>query len=282
MMIGVIGIGCAHAEVPVAPPTGTGAGTAAPAAPANAPSPSQTAGSVTNPGAALTPASAIDDILDALDVRGKELKDFTANVTLSTQDSAVGNESKQSGKIWMQRLGPGDARLLVVFDRKQVNDQPATLEKQEILLDKGTLTERDHERKLSVVRQVLRPGEKMDLLKLGQGPFPLPLGQDKADVHRMFEVKKFDPKPTDPPGTIHLQLIPKQGTQFESKFATIDFWVDPASRMPIRIETQDPNGTTTKLTELKDVQVNVALADKDFTLPPVDGSWSERVEPFNQ
>src|SRR6476620_6173369 len=50
----------------------------------------------TTPAAAggLTTESSVDDILDALDRRGKELNDFTANVTLADTDTAVGNETK--------------------------------------------------------------------------------------------------------------------------------------------------------------------------------------------
>ena len=39
-----------------------------------------------------------------------------------------------------------------------------------------------------------RPGEKVNLLKLGEGPFPLPIGQPKEDVHREFIVTKGDLK----------------------------------------------------------------------------------------
>ena len=34
--------------------------------------------------------------------------------------------------------------------------------------------------------------------------------------------------------------------------------------------TRNANGTTTRTTELKDIQINASLSDKDFLLPPVD------------
>src|SRR6185503_20430076 len=114
-------------------------------------------------------------------------------------------------------------------------------------------------------------GQKMNLLKLGEGPFPLPLGQDKADVHKMFEVsKQSSGGKDDPPGTIHARLTPKPGTQFEQKFGTIDVWIDPHSRMPVKIETVDPNGVATRTTELKNIRVNTKLTAEDFKLPPID------------
>src|SRR2546423_657589 len=220
--------------------------------------------------AALSQSSNIDQILDVLDARGKNLNDFTAKVSKTDTDSNTGDELKLSGTIKMQRLPGDDARLRVIFDRKQRNDKPPTGDRQEYLLAKGMLTDRDYGQKVEVQRQVLKPGQKMNLLKLGEGPFPLPLGQDKADVHRMFEVKKIDPGKDDPPGTIHAQLKPRPGTQFEPKFATIDFWVDPATQMPVKIVTEDPNGTTTITTELKEIAVNTGLKDDDVKLDPID------------
>ena len=232
-------------------------------------------------GAAISPDSPVDDILDALDRRGDELKDFTANVSLTDTDTAVGNETKMSGKMWMQRIGADDARLRVNFDRRQANEEQPRADRQEFMLAGGMLTERMYTDRKEIRRQVLQPGQKMNLLKLGEGPFPLPLGQDKADVHKMFDVKKFPRADDDPAGTIHVQLVPKKGSQFEDRFATIDFWVDPQSRMPVRIVTQDPNGTTERTTELKDVKVNANLTEKDFQLEPIDEKkWTIRSQAY--
>jgi hypothetical protein len=246
------------------------------------PPPPQPAGAASG---ALSADAPVDTILDALDARGKDLSDFTAAVTLATTDTAIGNETRQIGRIWMQRLGGaagGDSRLRVLFDRKEVNDK-VTSERQEYQLAGGMLVERNYTDRREVRRQVLKPGQKMDLLKLGEGPFPLPLGQDKADVHRMFNVAKIAPANDDPPGTIHVQLKPKPGTQFEDKFASIDFWVDPTSRMPVKIVTEDPNGTTQRTTELKEIAVNAKLADKDFELPAInEGEWTIRQQTFDE
>ncbi len=269
LMVGICA-GCASAGQPSQQPSAPPANPA----PGNAPAPAA--------GGALTPESSVDDILDALDRRGKELNDFTANVTLADTDTAVGNETKLSGQMWMQRLGQDDARLRVRFDRKEVNDQPKS-ERQEFMLSGGTLIERNYVDTIEIRRQVLKPGQKMNLLKLGEGPFPLPLGQDKADVHKMFDVKKVAPAADDPAGTVHVQLVPKKGSQFEDRFSTIDFWVDPQSRMPVRIVTQDPNGTTQRTTELKDVKVNANLGEKDFQLEPIDEKkWTIRSQAYEE
>jgi hypothetical protein len=228
----------------------------------------------------LSADSSVDQILDALDQRGKQLEDFTADVDLTDVDIATGSDSKLIGKVRMQRLPGDDSRIRVVFDKKVVNDV-AKPDKSEYMLSRGWLIDRDYPGRKEIRRQVLRPGQKMNLLKLGEGPFPLPLGQDKADVHKQFEVTKIPPGKDDPPGTIHARLVPKPGTQFEPKFKKIDVWVDPTSRMPVKIETVDPNETTTRTTELKEIRVNSKLTDKDFELPPIDEKqWDIHEQPF--
>ena len=253
-----LAVGCAHAQ------------------PATAPAPAAD-------NQDLTVDASVDQILDALDRRGKELQDFTADVDLTDSDIATGSDSKLIGKIRMQRLGSDDSRIRVVFDKKVVNDV-ARPDKSEYMLSRGWLIDRNYPDKREVRRQVLKPGQKMNLLKLGEGPFPLPLGQDKADVHKLFEVSKLPPAAKDdPPGTIHARLIPKPGTQFEPKFKKIDFWVDPHSRMPVKIETIDPNEVTTRTTELKEIRVNAGLSGPDFELPPIDPKqWDIHEQPFEE
>lgn len=242
----------------------------------------QTAPPPANPPASAPAASSadVDPILDALDQRGKTLSDFTADVTMTTTDVGNGTEDTVSGKMWMQRLSGDDARLRVSFDRKVSNNTPSKTH-QEYVLAGGTLTDRNYETSKENRYQVLKPGQKMNLLKLGEGPFPLPLGQDKADVHKMFDVKKLTPD--DGPTDTHVQLIPKPGTRFADRFATIDFWVDMKSRFPVKIKTTDPNQTTTRTTELSNIQINTNLKDSDFTLEKIDpNKWTITEKPYEE
>jgi len=227
----------------------------------------------------LSPSSSIDQILDALDEKGDNLKDFTADVKLTEEDAAVGSSVVRTGRVWFQRLPSDDARMRLTLDKKLVKDKTID-EKLEYVYSGGWLIDRDYRRMSNIRRQVVRPGEKINLLKLGQGPFPLPLGQDKATVHAEFDVKKIDPAKDDPPSALHLQLTPKKGAQFAKKFDAIDLWIDPAQVMPVRVQTTD--GDQIKTWDLTSIRVNPGLTDKDFTLEPVDQSkWQIDERPFD-
>ena len=229
----------------------------------------------------LNADSSIDDILDALDRSGNQLQDFVADVTLTQADARSGDSSSNSGKVYFQRTGPGQARIRVSFDTEAVGDHQMD-KKVDYLLDNGWLWERDYRRKTEIKRQVIQPGQKMKLLKLGEGTFPLPIGQDKAEVHRQFDVQKVAPREGDPAGTLHVSLTPGKGSQLARKFSSIDVWVDPETQMPRRIEAVDANETTIRTTDLTNLRMNQGIAADAFRLPPIDDSWNRHEEPFTE
>lgn len=229
--------------------------------------------------AELKPDSSVEDILNALDARGQNLTSFTAVVKLTDVDTGLGDSTSRTGKVLFQA---GDsASLRVTFDKRQSGNKVFD-EKIEYLLAGPDLIDRNYQTKSQITRHVLKPGEKMNLLRLGEGPFPLPIGQKAEDVHKMFEVTKVAAKPDDPANTVRLELIPKAGTRFEQKFKSINVWVDLKENMPVRIATLDPNDTTLRTTDLSAVQVNPTLTAADFTLPSIDrNEWNVSEEAFN-
>jgi len=234
------------------------------------------------PVTAMDADSSVEQVLDALHARGIGLKDFSADVSLSTTDMLGSGKTTLSGKVYYQAKGQGDARMRVIFDTREVGKKIDKESKLEYLLEDGWLIERDWKRKIQVDRQVLKPGQKIDLLKLGEGPFPLPVGQPRAEVLKSFDVKKIEAAKDDPAGTVHVQLVPKAGTQFERKFKTIDVWVDLKTDFPRRIETIDPNATEVRTTELPAMHVNQGLRDGQFELEKIGNDWTRKSEAMEQ
>jgi outer membrane lipoprotein-sorting protein len=231
--------------------------------------------------AALTANSSVNEILDALDARGRSLQDFSAAVRLTDSDNSTGDSTVNIGTVILQRKGEDDARIRVAFTQRQLGNKIFTVDHQ-YTLDNGLLVERDYQSKHETRQQILKPGQKLDLFKLGQGPFPLPLGQKKEDVLKLFGVQKIDPAKDDPSATVHLQLTPKPGTQFAKQFKTIDIWVETASNMPRRIQTEDVAEVTTKTTDLTNIKINSGASDKDFSEPPLPDGWDVVEGPYAQ
>jgi len=263
--------GCVAAQQ--SPPAPADAAQQSPLAPAGAAQPSPATDGPTDVSS--------DVVLDWLDAVGRDLKDFTADVRLLTIDDALGNQIGRNGKVFYQ-AGPGgrDAKIRVSFAEREEGRRVFD-ERIEYALSDGWLVERNYDSKVQTRRQVLRPGEQVDLLKLGEGPFPLPIGQDKADVKKVFDVTVAPSQRTDPPGTVRLTLKPKADSPYARKFEEIGVAVDRQSHMPRRIDAVDANGNNTRTTYLDNVKVNAGLGEADFTLEPVQG-WSERTEEFRE
>jgi outer membrane lipoprotein-sorting protein len=241
----------------------------------------QTAAPSSQP-AKISSASSVDQILDALDARGQHLSDFSARVDLTDLDPNMGSSTVDTGKTLFQEKGPGDARISVIFDSHTDAVGKTFKENHLYTLDSGWLIERDYLKKTEDRKQVLRPGEKMDLLKLGEGPFPLPIGQKKEDVKALFDVARAVPDKDDPDGTVHLILTPKPNSKY-SKFKTVEIWVDTTTNMPRRIQTENPQQTDVKITDLTDVKLNVGLSDKDFALDDLPKTgWTTTEEPYSE
>jgi outer membrane lipoprotein-sorting protein len=232
-------------------------------------------------GAAPAPDVSADVVLDWLHEVGRGLKDFTADVKLLTIDNDLGNEIGRNGKVFY-RAGPDgrDAKIRVSFaDREE--GRRLYDERVDYALADGWLVERNYASKVQTRRQVMKPGEQVNLLRLGEGPFPLPIGQDKAEVKKLFDVTVVPPQKGDPPDTIRLKLKPRPDSPYARKFEEIGVAVDRQQHMPRRIDAVDPNGVSTRTTHLNNVKVNPGMADDAFKLEPIEG-WNERTEEFRE
>jgi outer membrane lipoprotein-sorting protein len=224
----------------------------------------------------------VDQVLQQLDEVGKNLKEFSAKVKLTETDD-LGANLVHDGSVYFQRKSATDARIHVVFDKRTSNNRIYN-EKTEYLLDGRWLTDRNYRSHNEVKREVLQPGQKMNLYKLGEGPFPLPIGQSPADVHRESDVRLVPSAKDDPKNTVHVRLTPKPQTELARRFKTIDVWVDQGSHMPVRVDTDDKHGQRAT-TELTDIVLNppAGLKEADFTLPAIDkAQWNSSVESLKQ
>jgi len=227
----------------------------------------------------------IDPVLIQLEQTGQGLKEFSAKIKLTESDNSLGTDSVRVGTVQFQKKADGSARIHVLFNMRIAGNRGFPNDKVEYLLDGPWLIDRNYQTQNEVKRQVLKSGQKMDLFKLGEGPFPLPIGQKPEDVHQLFDVKMIGPSKDDPANAVHLQLIPKPGTDLSRKFHSLDVWVDSKTHMPARVDTTDPKDQTTRSTELSDIVVNPAggLPDNDFKLPNIDGqNWNRHVESLNE
>jgi outer membrane lipoprotein-sorting protein len=215
----------------------------------------------------------VEAILDALKIRGDTLRDFSADVSLTSLDTGTMLSTAQIGHVWYQNDAKTGGRIRVNFDTHKTGDITTTDEKHQYilggqdLLNGQDLIDIDFKKKRITKERVVKPGQPLNLMKLGEGPFPLPIGQDPKTVQDEFDVTKPAAAKDDPTGTVHLSLAPKKGTSLARKFTSIDIYVDCQTAMPTRIVTVDQSGQELHTTQLDKVQINKGLPANTFEVP---------------
>ncbi len=160
---------------------GTGCGAAGPAQPAaTAPAPSE--------------FKTADDLLEALETADKDLRSLTAEVKYDRTFEIAGDRQVRFGKLWFVSNPPTESggipqrKFAIRFERVFVGPVPRPEDKTYIF-DGQWMMEKDGEAKFYQRKQVVGPGEHFDPLKVGEGPFVLPVGQRKADIKQRFDAE---------------------------------------------------------------------------------------------
>lgn len=186
----------------------------------------------------------VDKILTRLERR--QIHDLRAKVRWEL--AYVIEEDEESdrklGTLWYKESEPL-ARFKVRFDTKIAGNRKQKLD-EEHLFDGRWYVELQARTKTVTRREIRRAGETSNPYKLGQGAFPLPFGQKKADILAEFEVELIPEREGDPPATDHLKLTPRPNTNTGRTYKTLDFWVARAgghAGLPIKVVAGKKDGT---------------------------------------
>lgn len=132
-----------------------------------------------------------DALLTALETADANLSLLTAQIRYTRDFAIAGDTQVRTGSLWFvdstkkseqtrQRSFAIRFDSLVVGSREEKRQQFYTF-------DGEWLVEKFPGEKRMIKRQVVRPGEKFDPLKIGEGPLPIPIGQKRADILARYD-----------------------------------------------------------------------------------------------
>ncbi len=228
----------------------------------------------------------IDKILTRLEQR--EIRDLRARLKWELTYAIEEDEEANSkfGTIWYKQ-GKPVARFKVHFDKKITGTVGRKLDEQH-LFDGRWYVELQAHTKTVTRREIRREGDTSNPYKLGQGAFPLPFGQKKADILAEFEVKLLPAKKSDPADTDHLKMIPRPGTGTERTYKTLDFWIAREGKhagLPVKVLAgkKDGTGAVNSYIEIlfSKIELNSGLSESVFEIDVPKGydEIVERLEP---
>ena len=229
----------------------------------------------------------VNSLLDRLENSAPDLNSFTAQVQYEKQDVLLGRKELRSGDlIYHQDPQTKEKSFAILFD-STIIDRVRRSEPKHHIFNGRWLAEVDHKNKQFIKREIVPPGKQLDPLKLGEGPFPLPIGQPKAEVLARFDVTAA-PKPDegllkDLQNVEGLSLKPKPGTQEAQDYSKVDLYYDRETLLPVGIRTEETNGDI-KTVKLLNVKRNPELTPEQLArldiAEPDPREWRIDVRPW--
>jgi len=235
--------------------------------------PGRSAGDSDNAQPATQPADSIlssgdaevDSILDRLEIKDKAVRDLRADVTHELIETFPVPETRtQIGIVLFKKIEP-NPKFLVRFDKYKAGGVVRD-EKHWYVFDGEWLVERQDRTKRVIKRQVVPRGQRIDVFKLGKGPFPLPFGQSRNDMLKNFQITRGSPGPGDPADADVLVCIPREESELHERFKKVLFFIDRKLELPVRIRAERRQDTTTEQVTFDKLEVNTAMPASSFEI----------------
>lgn len=221
----------------------------------------------------------VDALLDRLEAKGDAVKGISARLVYNDiRIDPVEEKVIKRGELFFRRLEP-NSKFLIVFNETLAGGVRSA-NKEYYLFDGAWFTERVDRTKSIIKRQIVRSGERIDPFKIGQGPFPLPFGQKRADIVQNFDVTWIKPAKDDPPASDHLYCVPRPTSDLSRQWKKLDMYVDQKLGMPIRIVVERVADDTVLDVSFLDLNPYEAPAASRFDIERTPPGFDVREEPL--
>lgn len=244
---------------------------------------------IAEPDVATEAKSDVDVVLERLESAANDLRDFQGNLRYDKLDPVTGRWEIRAGKLLYEVDKDTNTKRFAMLFETQIVGTRKTDRSQRFVYADGWLAEIDDDKKQFIKRQIVPPGKDFDPFRIGDGPFPLPIGQAREEVQAHFEVTLLE-KPeasqlADLENVQGIRLIPKPGMPEAEDFERIDIFYDNATNLPVGIELIEVAGNTgekKKVVRLRELKRNEGIDPAKLSIEepnPADG-WSVSIEPW--
>lgn len=234
------------------------------------------------------PDEVVDKILSRLEQR--DVHDLRASVrwVLTYENPIEADENDPGdvklGKLWYKELDPVP-KFLVHFTDRIVANRKRTLDERH-MFDGRWYIEVNPRAKSVTRREIRTADDTRNPYKLGEGVFPLPFGQSRADIEREFTITRVENRADDPGNTDRLHLVPRPGTRTAQSYGYVDLWIareGPVAGLPVKVEAGKLDGTgklNSKLTiTFSDIELDTGFSGSIFKIDTPAG-YNEYIEPI--
>jgi hypothetical protein len=240
------------------------------------------------------PSGPAAEFLLRLENAGKGLKTLQANLrrTRFFPDIEGGGKQEWQGRlIYDTSLSTPESpvrRFQINFEFTVRDGNIRNNDRTSWIFDGQWLTEINPEAKQMHRRQITPPGQRIDPLALGEGAFPLPIGQQRDKILERFDAELLAPDrfdhfqggtfPDALKDTQQLKLVPKAGREEGRRLTEVRLWYRTADLLPRMAWTSEPDGSSNEYF-LWALETNKPLPAGAFDVTPQKG-WTVQVDAF--
>ncbi|MFP4354749.1 MAG: LolA family protein [Phycisphaerae bacterium] len=248
------------------------------------------------PAAKVDPAKVdpADAILKRLEQAGGKYSRLTAEVRFVDRDRLTGDQEIRTGRIAYQAgKGKESGKFAIEFDTyRNAPDAAPIADRVVYAFDGQWFSILKYRPKQQMRFQVAQKDQVVNPLKIGKGPFPMPIGQKAAEVKKVFTVSTEAPQLSRPQldeleNADYLCLTVKPEHVKSMDFVILELWVDRDSGLPVRMISHKgtrPSRRAIKRYSAAELQ-NVAQPEPfepSRFLPPRQRGWTFDVKPLGQ
>lgn len=236
-----------------------------------------------------------DDLLLALEEADRDLAELSATVLYVKTFVLAGDEHTRTGQLAFATSDDDSSespnrRFAIDFTKLRMGAIEETI-LERYVFDGEWLLEMDLEHKQFTRRQIVPPGENFDPLRIGEGPFPIPIGQRRDDILRRFDAELVEPNDglrsdeenlrTITSTWSQIKLVPKEAWEDELDFAEVRLWYqrrDDGRLLPRLARTINTGGdeATVLLLEVK-VNEDAAVDERKLSTEPPREGWNGQI-----
>lgn len=240
------------------------------------------------------------DLLDAIERGDAGIDALSAGIQYIKTFSLAGDRQERRGALYyrVRKRGspegsgsnePDERAFAIRFDELRTGDRIEPISKVYVF-DGRYLVEKLPEQKLFTKRQIVPEGESFDPLRIGEGPFPVPIGQRRDDIEARYTT---DMRPVDEQlpeafarwagDAVQIRLVPREFWAPEDDFTEIRLWYRPDDEgrlLPWVARTMNKAGDEA-IVRLIGIRLNdgARIPEDAFDTQPPDEGWDVQILP---
>lgn len=225
------------------------------------------------------------ELLQALEKADEGIRNLRADVRYEKIFRLQGDRHLREGELLFHVDETGRRSFAVSFEYLVAGAGGSAVRHdidEQLVFDGRYLVDKNEREKRFIRRELAPPGEEIDPLRLGEGPIVIPIGQEREEIERRFEVElleatsgidaRYAPLVEN---TYQLRLVPRESFADEIEFNEVRLWYRKSDLLPRLAHTESGSGEEAWV-GLANVRVNDPGFDESamsVELPPDGEGW---------